>query len=85
MSIEFKAPLSMLDGERYSRQSVGLYQVGRFMQDPLGRHDASVEIWSAPARYDGTGTWRSEQRCLAISTQMACTVPASVNFGKGKL
>lgn len=37
LSIEFKAPIPRRDDRRYSSTTVGLYSLGRFMQDPSGR------------------------------------------------
>lgn len=52
------------------------------MNAPQGRHDAYVEIWTAPSNI-GEGKevdgWREEQVCLAISTQMALVVSMDVN------
>jgi len=66
---------------------VGLYSSGRFLNDPQGRHDAYVEVWTAPCNI-GEGEmvrgWRDEQVCLAVSTQMALTIPMEVNHGRGK-
>lgn len=88
MTLEFKSPFPAADDKRYSPRTVGLYHVGRFIQDPSGRHDASVEVWTAPSTTTGLGgedNWRDDQRCLAISMQMALTVPAEVNSRKGRL
>ena len=57
------------------------------MNDPSGRHDTHVEIWTAPTNI-GEGTesdgWQQRQRCLAVANQMALVIPADVNRSKGK-
>lgn len=72
MSVEFKHPLPSTS----SQKTVGVFVEGRFMKG--GRHDISVEIWSAPSEI-GTGTvepgWRESQVCLAVSQQTALTIP----------
>ncbi|KLO14787.1 hypothetical protein SCHPADRAFT_902928 [Schizopora paradoxa] len=86
LSIEFKAPLPRRGDRRYSANTVGLYSIGRFMQDPSGRHDSYVEVWTAPGDASKPGSnWREEQRCLAISSQMALTIPLEANFKRSKL
>jgi len=90
LSIEFKnkiPPSSSLHADR----TVGLYSCGRFMTAPQGRHDAYVEVWTAPSNI-GEGSvnmenWRDNQVCLATATQMALTLPMQVNkkLGKPKL
>ena len=84
MSVEYKAPIPK--SSRHSRRVVGLYHCARFMQDPQGRHDAYVEIWSAPSRevLAGKENWREEQVCLAVASQVALTVPIEVNERKAK-
>lgn len=80
LAMEFKFPIPT-SGE-YAKRTVGLYSTGRFMNDPQGRHDAYVEVWTAPSEIgEGkiTPRWRDSQRCLAIATQMALTLPIEVN------
>ena len=89
LSMEFKnkiPPSSSLHADR----TVGLYSCGHFMTAPQGRHDAYVEVWTAPSNI-GEGNvmdnWRDNQVCLATATQMALTLPMQVNnkLGKPKL
>ena len=89
LSVEFKnkiPPPSFLHADR----TVGLYSCGRFMTAPQGRHDAYVEVWTAPSNI-GEGSvvdnWRDNQICLATATQMVLTLPMQVNekLGKAKL
>ncbi|KAF7348235.1 hypothetical protein MSAN_01777100 [Mycena sanguinolenta] len=86
LSIEFKAPIP-LPSARHAARTVGLYHTGMFWGEPQGRHDAYVEIWTAPANI-GEGTerdgWRDEQFCLATATQMALMLPMEVNAGRAK-
>ncbi|KAF9007563.1 thioesterase-like superfamily-domain-containing protein [Cyathus striatus] len=86
MSIEFKAPIPPLS-PRHANRTVGLYSTGRFMGNPQAKHDAYVEVWTAPCNL-GEGMpvegWRDEQVCLAIATQMALMVPMEVNAKQGK-
>lgn len=57
------------------------------MTGPQGRHDAYVEVWTAPTNI-GEGEimegWRDEQVCLATATQMALIIPIEVNQARGK-
>ena len=61
------------------------------MTAPQGRHDAYVEVWTAPSNIgegsDDVDNWRDNQVCLATATQMALTLPMQVNeiLGKAKL
>ncbi|KAF8214992.1 thioesterase-like superfamily-domain-containing protein [Mycena galopus ATCC 62051] len=86
LSIEFKAPIPP-PSERHSARTVGLYSTGTFLGEPQGRHDAYVEIWTAPSNL-GEGMekdgWRDDQFCLATATQMALTVPMAVNAERAK-
>lgn len=78
MVLEFKVKLDSLHAQR----TLGLWSTGKFMQD--GRHDNSVEVWTAPCEFGDKDAkvpedWRDKQHCLLISTQMALTLPLSVN------
>jgi len=80
MAIEFKVKLSAI--HQHAQRTVGLWSTGKFMQN--GRHDNSVEVWTAPCEFGDRDAkisedWRSEQHCLLISTQMALTLPLTVN------
>ncbi|KAJ2927492.1 hypothetical protein H1R20_g9608, partial [Candolleomyces eurysporus] len=87
LAIEFKFPISQLDPSNHSMRNVGLYSLGRFVNNPQRRHDVYVEVWSAPSNI-GEGEpqdgWRDEQFCLATATQMALTVPIALNIKNGK-
>ncbi|KAF7364838.1 hypothetical protein MVEN_00354100 [Mycena venus] len=86
LSIEFKAPIPP-PSERHSARTVGLYSTGTFWGEPQGRHDAYVEIWTAPSNL-GVGKekdgWRDDQFCLATATQMALAMPMAVNAARAK-
>lgn len=77
ISLEFKVKID----NSHAARTVGLWSIGKFMQD--GRHDNSVEVWTAPCELgDGSEEqkdWRKGQYCLCTSTQMALTLPLSVN------
>ncbi|KAI0317609.1 thioesterase-like superfamily-domain-containing protein, partial [Amylostereum chailletii] len=83
LSVEFKAPISR--GAAVGKRTVGVTMGTRFVQDPQGRHDLNVELWTVPVDI-GEGEvkegWREEQRCLAIARHMTLTVPVK---RKGKL
>ncbi|KAL5513605.1 hypothetical protein ACEPAH_4004 [Sanghuangporus vaninii] len=75
LSIEFKAPVRI---DTQTGSTLGLYSVGRFLQDPLGRHETIVEVWTAPsgeASEPDDGSWREKQRCLATAVQTALCIP----------
>lgn len=86
LAVDFKFPISKLTAE-HSQRTAGLYSSGRFVNNPQGRHDIYVEIWSAPSNI-GEGNagddWRDKQICLATATQMALIVPAEVNRKVGQ-
>jgi hypothetical protein len=81
IAIEFKSPIP--SSPCYAPRTVGLYSSGRFINDPQGRHDAYVEIWTAPEGRETEG-WRDKQVCLAVSSQMALTVHMEVNRRVGR-
>jgi hypothetical protein len=81
MAIDFKFKIPQ-SSDTYAKRTVGLFAYGSFMQD--GRHDNSVEVWTAPCELGQKDAkldkdWRKDQFCLAVSTQMALTLPISVN------
>ncbi|KAH6887358.1 thioesterase-like superfamily-domain-containing protein [Coprinopsis sp. MPI-PUGE-AT-0042] len=82
LSIDFKFPISEL-GLEHSKRAVGLYSAGKFVNHPQSRHEVYVEVWTAPSEI-GKGRveegWRDQQRCLAIATQMAISVPMEINL-----
>jgi hypothetical protein len=82
ITVEFKSPIPT--SSCYTSRTVGLYSSGRFINNPEGRHDAYVEVWTAPEPGRETEGWRDKQICLAVSTQMALTVPMEVNRRIGR-
>ena len=85
LNIEFKFPIPKKSSD-HSTRTVGIYSSSQFMNDPQGRHNAYVEVWTAPCNI-GEGQevkgWREKQVCLATSTQMALTIPIEVNQKQG--
>ena len=73
MSIEFKAPMRHID----MKNAIGIYSCGSFLQDPLGRYNSYVEVWTAPPENVDPKdmSWREKQRCIAISNQTALSLP----------
>ncbi|KAJ7022768.1 thioesterase-like superfamily-domain-containing protein [Mycena alexandri] len=86
LTISFQAPIPP-PSARHSARTVGLYSTGTFWGQPQGRHDAYVEVWTAPSDL-GQGIekdgWRENQVCLATATQMALALPMEVNAGRAK-
>ncbi|THH30424.1 hypothetical protein EUX98_g3764 [Antrodiella citrinella] len=82
MTLEFKFPVPKPSSTDYSSRTVAVFSSGKFMNDPQGRHDVYVEVWTAPSDI-GEGVvkddWKETQRCLAVSTQMALLLPMDVN------
>ena len=87
MSVQFCARIPR-GSENHSQHTVGTFTSGRFIDEPMGRHDIYVEVWTAPSDLeDGKQPkegWREEQRCLVVAHQMALTVPMEVNERKRK-
>ncbi|KZP26973.1 hypothetical protein FIBSPDRAFT_818907 [Athelia psychrophila] len=81
LNIEFKFPIPKTSAD-HSTRTVGIYSSTHFMNDPQGRTNPYIEVWTAPCNI-GEGqankNWRETQFCLATSTQMALTVPMEVN------
>lgn len=86
LAIEFKSPIPA-PSDIHASRTVGLYSSGRFLNDPQGRHDVYVEVWTAPCNL-GEGKevdgWRDNQVCLAVATQMALTIPMEANQERGR-
>jgi len=85
LSLEFKNKIPK-PSPKHAARTVGLYSSGRFMTPPSGRHEAYVEVWTAPSSIgeaSPTKGWRENQICLAIATQMALTLPMEVNEKHG--
>ncbi|KAF8125696.1 thioesterase-like superfamily-domain-containing protein [Boletus edulis] len=84
MTVEFKARIPSSDN--YSTRTVGLYSEARFMNDPEGRHNARVEVWTAPSQIghgDIAEGWRDDQYCIAVADQVALVLPAELNIRQG--
>ncbi|KAJ3532226.1 hypothetical protein NM688_g7454 [Phlebia brevispora] len=74
-TMEFKFPLPKPGTRGCASRTVAAYHKGRFLNEPHGRHETYMEVWTAPANIgDGPETeiegWRDHQRCLAIAYQM---------------
>lgn len=78
-SLDFKSPFPLspipsLDSPVAPR-TVGLYSVSNTIRD--GRHDNTVEVWSAPCGIAeegievGSEEWRQRCQILAVSTQVS--------------
>lgn len=82
LNIEFKFPIPRFPSSDHATRTVGVFSSSNFINDPQGRHDNYVEVWTAPSNI-GEGEerdgWRDKQRCLAISSQMALAIPMAVN------
>ncbi|KAJ7643777.1 thioesterase-like superfamily-domain-containing protein [Roridomyces roridus] len=84
--LEFKARIPPAS-ERHSASTIGLYATGTFMGEPQGRHDSYLEVWTAPSELGHgveTKGWREQQFCLATATQMALSLPMTVNASRAK-
>ena len=85
LSIEFKHRIPR--GSSYARNMAALYSQGRFLTE--GRHDITVEVWTAPPGTIGDRSapveegWQEKQVCLAIATQMALTMSGEANIRRG--
>ncbi|KAI0043954.1 hypothetical protein FA95DRAFT_1497832 [Auriscalpium vulgare] len=81
MSVEFKAPIPRAGGKHCTR-TVGSYTACRFVNEPLGRHNIYLELWTAPAEVEAgrplPDGWRDEQRCLLIANHMSLVGPVEV-------
>ncbi|KAI0264004.1 hypothetical protein BC834DRAFT_971059 [Gloeopeniophorella convolvens] len=86
LTLEFKARLP----EGAAQRTVGVFSSGRFLDEPSGRHNCDIEVWSAPAELeedpasgaDAPEDWREKSRCLLVAHQMALTVQMEVNQRK---
>lgn len=85
ITLEFKFPIPPPSKDHASR-TVGMFWRGNFVNDPQGRHETYVELWSAPSdvgegfEVDG---WRDNQVCLAVANQMSLSLPMEVNLKQG--
>ncbi|KAG8792178.1 hypothetical protein FRC12_006890 [Ceratobasidium sp. 428] len=89
MTLEFKRQLPTRENSGVSRRTMGVYSKGSFLEH--GRHDIYGEVWSAPgdigesdARNGGDESWRRDMRCVAVTGQMALSVPLAINKSKGE-
>ena len=85
LTLEFKNKIPK-PSPKHAARTVGLYSSGYFMTPPNGRHEAYVEVWTAPSSIgegNPTEDWRDSQICLAIATQMALILPMEVNEKQG--
>lgn len=88
LSIEFKHRIPQ--GTSFSTRTDAIYSQSRFLT--AGRHDVTVEIWTAPpgelGKRDGSTVvekdWREKMVCVAVATQMALTMGAASNTKRGK-
>lgn len=81
LSLDFKTKIP----KDFKLRTVGLWAEGKHLQD--GRHDNTVEVWTAPCELGDTSArvqedWRKEQHCLLLATQMALTLPLEVNTSR---
>ncbi|KAF8551288.1 hypothetical protein OG21DRAFT_1418285, partial [Imleria badia] len=84
MTVEFKARIPSSDN--HSIRTVGLYSESRFQNEPEGRHNVRVEVWTAPSQIgqgDVTQGWRDDQYCIAVADQIALMLPVEVNIRQG--
>ncbi|GAA5820758.1 hypothetical protein JCM11251_003144 [Rhodosporidiobolus azoricus] len=102
LSLDFKAAFPLLAASSSSAtgpasRTFGIYSSTKSIHD--GRHDLTVEVWSAPTDLreggdaqkeeqekdsEGVEKWRREgSRLLGVSTQMALCVPIAVNTARG--
>lgn len=84
LALQYRFPIPPPDSPHHAKRTLGVYFSGRYIND--GRHDATVEVWTAPAELgEGaeTADWREHQRCLAMATHLALIVPFSVNSSMG--
>ncbi|KAJ3490354.1 hypothetical protein NLI96_g1473 [Meripilus lineatus] len=86
MTLEFKFPIPKQPSPDHSARTIAVFSSGRFINDPQGRHDTYVELWTAPSNIsegEVRPDWRESQRCLCVATQMALLVSMDVNIRKG--
>ncbi|ORY84143.1 thioesterase-like superfamily-domain-containing protein [Leucosporidium creatinivorum] len=82
------AAIPTLPHSKPAPRTVGLYSTTKFSSE--GRHDITVEVWSAPSGLGekvevGSDEWRKEAQILGVSTQMALTLPFEINQRQGRL
>ncbi|EGG09102.1 uncharacterized protein MELLADRAFT_104392 [Melampsora larici-populina 98AG31] len=85
-SVRFLTPPNPNEIQEFSVRRTGLYFTSKF-NEADGVHDAVVEVWTSP-REDKLASdvgWRHKQRCLAVGTQLAATVPSLGSESRTKL
>ncbi|QRV92740.1 thioesterase family protein [Ceratobasidium sp. AG-Ba] len=89
MTLEFKRQLPPQDTPGVSNRTLGVYSKGSFLEH--GRHDIYGEVWSSPGnigegdgRDAGDESWKRDMRCVAVTGQMALSVPLAINKSKGE-
>ncbi|QRV92741.1 thioesterase family protein [Ceratobasidium sp. AG-Ba] len=89
MTLEFKRQLPLRGTPCVSNRTFGVYSKSTFLEQ--GRHDIYAEVWSAPSNIgEGDGrdvddeSWKREMRCVAVTGQMALSVPFAINKSKGE-
>ncbi|KZW03621.1 hypothetical protein EXIGLDRAFT_828473 [Exidia glandulosa HHB12029] len=86
LQIEFKHKIPK--GPSYSRNMAAIYSQSRFIAE--GRHDVSVEVWTAPPGAPGEpadvveDSWREKMVCVAVATQMSLSMTAEANLRRGR-
>ncbi|KAG0140588.1 hypothetical protein CROQUDRAFT_52999 [Cronartium quercuum f. sp. fusiforme G11] len=76
-SVRFLAPPTVTEQQNFSRRRTGLHLTSKF-NEPNGVHDDVLEVWTCPNEDQSPNDfgWRHKQRCLAVGTQLATTVPS---------
>ncbi|KAG8813806.1 hypothetical protein FRC17_001412 [Serendipita sp. 399] len=94
MSIDFKyripSPSELAQLPGIAPRTVGVFYSSKYLIE--GRHDCIAEIWTAPCGIGQSGVaidenWRDRMFCMAVGTQSAMSVSASMNTkheGKGR-
>ncbi|KAK4047135.1 hypothetical protein OIV83_005587 [Microbotryomycetes sp. JL201] len=70
-------PIPKLANSAPAKHTVGLYSLTKAVHE--GRHDITVEVWSAPSEIDDQDCtvdddWRHKAQLLGVSTQMALVI-----------
>ncbi|GAA5959674.1 hypothetical protein JCM21900_002154 [Sporobolomyces salmonicolor] len=69
-----------------ARRTFGLFATTKTIH--AGRHDLTVEVWTAPCELGEKATvgegWRAQARLVGVSTQMAITVPIELNHARAR-
>lgn len=84
MNIEFKVrfPFHQNDGVSFSPMTLGSFSRKPHLRN--GRYSDVVELWTAPCRIGQKDhvideAWREKMVCVAVGSQTALLVPASMN------